>query len=222
MSSSLPSTRQKTPRCLIFDFDGVLADSFKTLFLLNKRSLGTVGLRLSADQYRSLFDSNFHFSLNKFIGDLNKCNLVLDYRKKYFGHYYSRVKLFRSVPSMIKKLSKKYILTLASSTKPEYINLLLKRYKLGGYFKIISGSLAHSKKESLNSILRTSRTKADEAVMITDTTGDILVAKKVGLKTIAVTWGYQKVTLLKKAKPDMIAKTLKELEGILYADDRLW
>ena len=48
-----------------------------------------------------------------------------------------------------------------------------------------------------------------------DTEQDIHAAKKNGLTTIAVTWGFQTRTRLEKAKPDHIINTEKELITLL-------
>ena len=51
--------------------------------------------------------------------------------------------------------------------------------------------------------------------MVTDTVGDLKVAKETGLKTTAVTWGFHSPKLLKSANPDFLVNDFKELKNVL-------
>ena len=68
-------------------------------------------------------------------------------------------------------------------------------------------------------ILDKFRTKPRQTFFITDTVGDIKIARKSGLRTIAVTWGFHGKIVLKKAKPDYIVSTFNELSKILGSAD---
>lgn len=51
-----------------------------------------------------------------------------------------------------------------------------------------------------------------DAVMITDTSGDVLEAKPTGVKTIGVLWGLHDEEMLRIVNPEKIVKTPSELE----------
>ncbi len=219
MSSLSQFILKKRGKCIVFDFDGVLADSFDCLYSLNKRALVLVGIDLPIDKYRGFFNSNFHSALKSYIKEPASYEKVLKFRKRNFKAYYSKADLFPEVPLLIKNLATENHLAIASSTKSVFINPLLRRHRLKRYFKKVIGTLDYSKEAVLKEIISATKIKPNQTLMVTDTTGDIQIAKKMGLGTIAVTWGYQPLDLLKKAKPDMIAKTFEELEVMLNGDN---
>ena len=55
----------------------------------------------------------------------------------------------------------------------------------------------------------------EQTIFISDTAGDILEAKKAGVPTVAVTWGYHPIETLEKVKPDHIANNIEELKELL-------
>jgi len=48
-----------------------------------------------------------------------------------------------------------------------------------------------------------------------DETRDVEAARKAGVKTIAVTWGFNGEDILKKQKPDYLARRPEELIALL-------
>ncbi len=53
--------------------------------------------------------------------------------------------------------------------------------------------------------------KPEECIFVTDTTGDIIEARKINLRTITVTWGYHNKELLESEYPFCIVDTPDEL-----------
>lgn len=200
-------------KLIIFDFDGVLADSFDSFFPLIRDSMKTVGLSLTPNQYRSFFMGNVHQGFMDFINDEEKYSVFSEFRKNNYDKYY-KARLFPGVVESLKQLQKKYILTIASSGKRTNIVNLLKKNKIGNLFDIILATTEYTKENMIREILRKSKINPEQAVMITDTVGDLKVAKKSGLKTAAVTWGFHSAKMLKSEKPDCLANSFK----MLYKD----
>ena len=59
-------------RLLIFDFDGVLADSFNCFYPMNKDAMASIGILLSEEEYRNLFLENIHQSFKDLISNNEK------------------------------------------------------------------------------------------------------------------------------------------------------
>ena len=55
----------------------------------------------------------------------------------------------------------------------------------------------------------------DDTVFIGDSNHEIEVGKKLGIKTVAVTWGFNSENKLKSHNPDFIAHNSEELGGII-------
>ncbi|MBM3232725.1 HAD family hydrolase [Candidatus Pacearchaeota archaeon] len=86
-------------------------------------------------------------------------------------------------------------------------------------FSEILGFETHkSKEEKFRILFSKHNLKIDECIFVTDTLGDIFEASKVGLRTIAVDFGFHDKGRLKKGKPLMI---LSKFEDILPAIEKL-
>jgi phosphoglycolate phosphatase-like HAD superfamily hydrolase len=59
------------------------------------------------------------------------------------------------------------------------------------------------------------QTAPQQTVMIGDAVSDILMARKTGARTIAVSWGFQSEKRLKQADPDALARKPEDLPEIL-------
>ena len=216
MYPSSRSRKHNRKKVIIFDFDGVLADTFNTFYSLIKDCAKEIGLKLSPNQYRGFFIGNVHTEYKKFIKDREKLGTFLKIRKANYDKYYfgkkTEAKLFSGTGSLIEKTSKKNILAIASSGYTKNIKKLLGKSKTS-FSLILAGS--DPKEIMIKEILNKFKKRADETTMITDALGDIKAAKRLGLKTIAVTWGFHDSKVLKKGKPDKLVKSFKELEKLL-------
>lgn len=205
----------KEIKLIIFDFDGVLADSFSAFYLLIRDAAKHIGLSITPDQYRNFFMGNVHQSFKDFIKDPDKYSKFFEFRNSNYNKYYNdkknKAKLFPEAPDFLQRISKNYILTIASSGRENNITDLLERAGLKNLFSLIIANSANSKTCVVKEILNKFKVTPKEIVMITDTVGDLKIAKKSGLKTIAVTWGFHSARLLKSAKPDYLANNFKML-----------
>ena len=206
-------------KLIIFDFDGVLADTFDTFYLLLRDAMRSVDISLTPDQYRNFFVGNVHQSFIDFIGNDTKYKMAMEFRNSNYTKYYDdkhhKAKLFPGAINFLKEISKNYILTIASSGREDNIKNLLEENGILNLFDTILANSATSKEGILHEMLAKFKFEPEKTIMITDTVGDIKVAKKMGLKTIAVAWGFHSLELLRTAEPDYIAKNFKELQYLL-------
>lgn len=202
-------------KTIIFDFDGVLADSFEQLYALNKMAMAEVGLNLTKNQYRNFFMNNVHLGFREFIKDETVYEKFSEIRHRNFGKYYSAVKLFHDAAQFINKIKEKFILTIVSSGEKGWITKLLKNNDIQESFSYISASVEHSKEQKTNLILGQLAIRPQNAVMISDTFGDLAAAKKIGLQTVGVEWGFHSSKQLRLIKPSFVAKNWVELNSFL-------
>lgn len=206
-------------RLLIFDFDGVLADSFDTFYPLMRDVMKHVGLSLTPDQYRNFFVDNVHQSIKNFINDENKYALAMEFRNSNYDRHCNeeshKAKLFPGAVEFLKEIGKNYILTIASSGREDNIKNLLEKNCVKNLFGLILANTATSKAGMIKETLNKFQAIPKETIMLTDTVGDIDIAKKCGLKTIAVTWGFHSAKILKSSKPNFIVNNFNELINYL-------
>ncbi len=192
---------------VLFDFDGVIADSFGAAFKTNKE----LQENFTEDEYRGMFSGN----INEAFRRREKENKTQSREGEYFELYYPRLiasPIFPGIAEIIKLFSEHYALAIISSTISSQISEYLTRYGIAGYFPDILGNDVHpSKKEKIKMILDKHGTTPGNAVFITDTLGDAHEAEAAGVKAIGVTWGYQKKESLTPEKFLFIAETPGEL-----------
>jgi phosphoglycolate phosphatase len=187
-------------RAIIFDFDGVIADTYEVNYQVDcLRYPGFTRKEFDDLHNGNVFESHAVVRSNRTVKKINWAKEV-SYRLTE-DHFFD-------VADVIKELSTQYTLFVVSSNKEKILRGFLKLKKLDICFKAIIGEESHrSKSEKFKMIFAKYKLKPNECVYITDTVGDILEARSVGIDSIAVGWGFQSVAKLKKAKPLKLVST---------------
>ncbi len=202
-------------KLIIFDFDGVIVDSFGCLFPLIENAMKDIGFSFTQDQFRSFFTHNVHQSYKDFIDDEVTYARFSKFRKANFDAYY-QPRVFPGVANVVFELKKHYFLAIASSGKQDTIMRILQKNGLANCFDTVLATTDSSKENMIQELLKKYNAQPEEAIMITDTVGDIKIAKELGLKTMAVTWGFQSETTLTSALPDFIVQSPEKIQNILH------
>lgn len=198
-------------KAVIFDFDGVLADSFQILYRLNTFAFRGVGLSLNETDYRWLFTDNIHKKIKVLIADKEKRQKCLDIKKRHFGEYYGQVKLFPFSKTLVRLLARRFGLAIVSSAQGGFVKAILEKAGLDRYFTAILGSGAESKATELRIAMSKLSSAPKKTVFITDTAGDIRVGRRLGLETLAVSWGFHDAQRLRETKPAYVFNDHRDL-----------
>lgn len=196
---------------IIFDFDGVLADSFNAVYPLIRNAMNSVGINLSEESYRNLFFENVHSGFKKLITNESDYEKFKLFRSDHFDRYYQTVRLFPGIVDFIKNISNTFSLSIASSGQRSAIVKLLTLNNLMPFFVTIEASNEQNKEIMVKKTLDSTTVEPDNSYFISDTVGDLVLAKRLNMKTIAVSWGFHSAETLKNIKPDFLANTLQEL-----------
>jgi phosphoglycolate phosphatase len=185
---------------IIFDFDGVIVDSFAACLQLTQSYYPDI----SAAEYRALFTGNIYESLSKREGKPAKFNAFAQYAELVLP-----IAPLSGIHELFDSLSGSE-LAIVSSTDSAPIRDYLAKYGLSKYFsQVLGGDVATSKVLKLESIKTRSTGKL---IFVTDTLGDIKEATKAGIVTIAVTWGFHDRELLATGKPYAIVDNIADLQ----------
>lgn len=189
-------------KAIIFDFDGVIADTYDLNFELAKRF------------YPETSEQDFIDHHNGNVLEQPKVPFKEEDLEPYFHiqkPMFTKQHLF-PFKDIWKKLHEQFTLFIITSTFDENVLHLLQLDNYHKYFKQILGSRIHKSKEvKFNMIFDQNALSPSECLFVTDTIGDIKEAHKVGIKTIAVTWGYHNEELLKQHNPEAIVHAPEEL-----------
>jgi phosphoglycolate phosphatase len=195
---------------IIFDFDGTIADSAE-IFI---ESLAEVLHRPALTEAEAIELSNLSFfQVVQRLG-VKKWQLPwVSYkgRKKILAKM-DRVKIFDGIPEALKELSAKYDLYILTSNSDTAVRDFLDKYKVKIYFKnVYTGSSLAGKAKKLQKLLTKEKLDVKDCVYIGDETRDIEASKQIGMKCIAVGWGYSSRKALLSLKPDKFANTPTQL-----------
>ena len=194
-------------RFILFDFDGVIADSFALAYDVARIVHPEANLDLEA--YRRWFEGNVY--------DVIKATAPGGVRhEKYFSEFAPRmeeeVRLVPGMREVVSELAEAYTLIIISSTESGLIRKFLDRHSLLHHFADVMGSDVHtSKVEKVRMVFEVHSVRADECVFITDTLGDMREAKEHEIGTIGVSWGWHTHETLGKGIPFRIVDTPSEL-----------
>ena len=202
-------------KALIFDFDGTIAKTYPILIeyaeelnrkygknQINPAEIKNIGLKASILKAEIPF-----WKMPALIRDIKEIinqRIALD------------VKVTEGLSEVIKLASKKYNLGIVSSNSKNSIDIFLKKNKLDKYFKFVfSESSIFGKHLVLSRMCKKYNLIPKDTYYVGDEDRDIVAAKKSGLITIAVTWGFNSEKLLKSHNPDYLIGFPKQLREIL-------
>jgi len=198
---------------LLFDFDGVLADSLDLYAAAVIRCLEHIGTPIvrNKEEYIGLFDGNFYESMASRGVDLAAFSAAA--KVILPGIDYGAMKPFTGLVPVLSALHRDRILAIISSNGLTTIRAMLERFGFAPFFDDILGSdFLFSKTEKIDHALKKYNMPKEKTFYIGDTAGDIVEAKEAGVRAVAVTWGWHSRERLVAAGPDVIVEAP---EGLL-------
>jgi phosphoglycolate phosphatase len=197
---------------LLFDFDGVIADSFK----LSHKTLQKLCPQVSAEQFSHLFDGNINSWEERVFTHSEYCQHHLDFFEHYVPRMKDEVSIFPGMKQVLEALAREYNLVIISSTISSPIAEFLQHNEIDSLFLKVYGNDVHkSKVEKISMVLREYGVGIERCLFITDTLGDMREAKISGIDAIGVSWGFQDHGRFIPAKPYAIADNPNEVKGII-------
>jgi phosphoglycolate phosphatase len=183
---------------ILFDFDGVIADSFEPAFEVTRLMCPHV----TEDEYRKQFEGNINDWEVPVDIHNDDCRTDIDFFQEYIPRMKKQARIVPGIVDVIRWLEKEYTLIVISSTITSPIREFLEEHDLAKYFSEIMGNDVHkSKVEKIKMVFDQYQAEAKKCVFITDTLGDMREASRVDVDVIGVTWGFQSTETLQKGTP---------------------
>jgi phosphoglycolate phosphatase len=193
---------------LLFDFDGVIVDSFELAYEVKKM----ICPKVDRDNIRRAFEGNINDNFNAGDYHTNECRHDINFSAEYVPKLKESVKIFDGMEEVLKDLAESYTLIVISSTLSAPIKELLEKFGLDSYFTEIMGNDVHkSKIEKIKMVFAKYGVGSSDCLFITDTLGDLREASHVDVRAIAVSWGFHSHETLAKGNPYMIVDKPEEL-----------
>jgi phosphoglycolate phosphatase-like HAD superfamily hydrolase/membrane associated rhomboid family serine protease len=199
---------------IIFDFDGVLADTLNDITRNASIAAASAGIdcTVTAENVRSLEKMEFD-ELGRSIGiPDDRIEFFVKENLRLFSGQPSLPAPFDSIPSVVEKLAKGNELCIISGNSKTLITRFLSMHGLQGFIPVIYDKDDSGTKEEkiLQAMERYGMTKSG-CIMVGDSLSDITAAKHAGIRSVAALWGNQRHDILKKGAPDFSAAKPSDL-----------
>ncbi len=193
---------------ILFDFDGVIVDSFQPAFEIQKR----ICPHLTEDVYRRRFEGNINDWEEPINVHTEECRHDIDFFMEYIPRMKNEVQIVPGMKDAVIELEKNYTMVVISSTITSPIQEFLEEHKVANHFAQIMGNDVHtSKVEKIKMVFEKYGVGPEDCIFITDTLGDMREAEKMGVGTIGVTWGFHTPETLLRGKPFRLVEKPSEL-----------
>ncbi len=200
---------------IIFDWTGVIKDALDDHFKIINLMFKDFGIPpLTLEELKETWKQPYMDFYKTHLPNLT----MQDQRKTYFKAFF-KVTDAKAYPGMVDLLKKLHSdgrkIILLSSDSPKTILNEIKDFGLEEIFEDMELEV-HDKVEYIANLMKRNTAKVEDTIIVGDTNNEIEAGKKVGIKTIAVTWGLSSERNLKKYNPHYIVKSPEELEKILW------
>lgn len=193
---------------ILFDFDGVIADSFRPAFEIQK----IICPHLTEDIYRKRFEGNINDWEEPINIHTEECRHDIDFFTEYIPRMKKEVQIVPGIKEIIIELEKNYTLIVISSTITSPIQEFLEGHDLANHFAQVMGNDVHtSKVEKMKMAFEKYDIEPKNCVFITDTLGDMHEAKKMSVGAIGITWGFHTPETLQRGKPFRLVEKPSDL-----------
>lgn len=214
----------KEYKYILFDLDGTLTDPAVGITKSVAYALEKFGIEVSdITQLNHFIGPPLLDSFMECYGfDKEKAQTAIDYYRERFrvkGLYENVV--YDGIPEMLRKLKDSDKKLILATSKPEpFAKEILRHFGLEEYFDYAAGSnfdgTRTAKAEVIDYALEAAGvTDKTTAVMIGDREHDIIGAKKTGLDSVGVLYGYGSRHELETAGATHIAETVDELTKLI-------
>ncbi|MGE9296063.1 MAG: HAD hydrolase-like protein [Puniceicoccales bacterium] len=200
----MSATHQSVPTCLVFDFDGTIADTLSEALRLYNRLAPVYGYRQlpphELDKARNMTTKEFirYYEIPRM-----KIPSLIREGRRIFGKRISEIQPIPGMPETLRALRPK-VSTLGILTSNSKVNVeaFLHKEDLAFFDFISTVPKLSGKAKNLKATMKTFTLHDSVVAYIGDETRDLKAARKAGVRTVGVTWGFNRREALRKEDPD--------------------
>ncbi len=203
-------------KTIIFDWSGVVRDSVhEQLYIINRIFNHYGHASITLEEFKQNWRQPYMVFYEKYIPNLQKEEQDKIYKDIAMERKHLGVSPCRGVPELIHKLKEKgFRMFVLSSDLKETLIDEVEKYGLDNIFEEVITS-SHDKEIDLRKLIESAKLNKEETYFIGDSNHEIEAGRAVGVKTIAVTWGFTDRDILLSKNPNFLVDTAEELEKIL-------
>lgn len=201
---------------IIFDFDGTIANTFDyTVGFLGREG----GIELTKDQKAALHGMSMARIARKMGLPWYRLPKLFFKGRREMSPAMKNVEPFGGMADVIRDLrAKRHKVYILSTNTTRNINKFLRHHDLEKHFEHVYGGVGmFGKAPALRRLLREQHIATGDAVYIGDETRDVMAAKSLGVRAIAVTWGFAREADLKADGADGLARKPRDLLRLIQS-----
>jgi len=208
-----------SPKLVVFDFDGTLADSFPWFAgvindVARRWGFNPIGVGEDAVlRYMGASDIFRHLQVPNW-----KVPMIAADLRRRMSREIDRIALFDGIARELTRLDAAGLrLGIASSNAEINIRQVLGPTLWDLMRQRECGIGISAKHDRLKRLLRRARVRPDQAIYIGDEVRDIDAARRAGTAVGAVTWGYNDASVLRRCDPDLLFAHVHEISARLLS-----
>ena len=205
-------------RLLVFDWDGTIIDSAATIAQCIRLAAADLGLEVpTMEQARHVIGLGLHDALRAAVPGL-AAGLTAEFVARYREHFRARedeMGLFGGMQELIAALSRNRMLGIATGKSRRGLDRALDASGLRRYFRASRCADETNPKPDpamLYELMAALEVRADNALMIGDTSHDLEMARAAGVDALAVTYGAHPEQGLRACDPRGCVASVAELD----------
>jgi len=205
-------------KLVVFDLDGTLVDSAKTIYDATIAALSNLGISHSLT--REILDARIGAHFQDIFDELgivvDDFEGFIDVYKGYYFEFIDGSYLYPGVTELLELLKRKDIsVSLLTTKAQEQADKIITHFNLDRYFDFImgrrNGIAVKPAPDPLIFVCESLGIERKYALMVGDTELDVQCGIAAGVRTAAISHGYRSPESLTKEKPDVIVGDLYEL-----------
>ncbi len=204
---------------IIFDFDGVLANSKDAYAAQMKETIESISNKAFSEEIFSERVGNTDQKDDfRFFLETEDNKVIIEAAKKYeeltpkYAHLRS---LYPGIREIIESLHNAHYTGIVSRKPQDRMEYWLNFYDIQDYFDYPIGTVENTKSHAIRRIMIRYGFSKERTLMIGDTEFDIQSAKEAGVIAVAATYGSSKPGDLLELKPDYVLNEPNEIKAIV-------
>lgn len=206
--ANMPTTHSATiDRVLIFDFDGVLADSLDVFEACVQAACHETRMPAPADRaaFLRLFDENMFAGLQTVGVPADALPALIAALRRRLEATAGECRLWPGIPELLARLAQTSTIVVVTSSIAGVVDRVLRRHGVTCVQRILGAEEGTGKVPKIRTAAAICPDKP--YFYIGDTCGDVLEGHEAGACTIAAAWGWHDAARLQAVQPDHLVVT---------------
>ncbi len=207
-------------KVIIFDFDGTLADTLDALVRITNRLAKDFGYQTAdPEELPKVRDLSSREIVKQSGISFFKIPFLLKKIREELQPEIQTLNPIHGIKDALIELKKEgYCLGILTSNSENNVRTFINNQEMQDIFSFVySETSIFSKDKSLKKLMRRNNLNSEEVIYVGDETRDIEASKKIKIKAIAVTWGFNSGEILAKHQPDFLIHEPSELSNVLLS-----